>query len=209
MSSAEFSLNISRKCGGFLIPHWIKFTLTLKEQTSSPEGDILFLHDPVWADFGLSAAEIRKSVSARSFLNKLNMKRMHNWEFWRGFVSKETFHQSLTIPACCSSFNLKSDKHNHHLYLLACQGPELMVWQNDSKLKDDDAATLKRQMINLASHMAPASGIIRALECTAADSAEGPAARWRHRASVFEMPKIICGSVSRYVPHWCNVLQMV
>lgn len=78
-----------------------------------------------------------------------------------------------------------------------------------SEIENEDAATLKKQMINLASHMAPASGIMWALEYTVADSAERPAARWRDCASVFEMPKIISGSVLRYVPHWCNVLQMV
>lgn len=46
-----------------------------------------------------------------------------------------------------------------------------------SEIENGDAATLKKQMINLASHMAPASGIMRALKYTVADSAERPAAR--------------------------------
>lgn len=46
------------------------------------------------------------------------------------------------------------------------------------EIENEDVATLKKQMINLASHMAPASGIIRALEhAAAADSAE---ARLQH-----------------------------
>lgn len=46
-----------------------------------------------------------------------------------------------------------------------------------SEIENEDAAALKKQMINLASHMAPASGVVRALEYAAADSAERPAAR--------------------------------
>lgn len=37
-----------------------------------------------------------------------------------------------------------------------------------SEIESEDAAALKKQMINLASHMAPASGVARALEYAAA-----------------------------------------